>query len=271
MDRSGVSGDMCIMNLIRALAGIVAFLALMLAGPAAVWWLGGIDTRSDWSSAGRQSAGLAPEAEAFDDAVVQLYGARAFNWRGAFAMHTWIAVKPRSGRTYTTYEVQGWRRPAVRTRSGAPDREWFGQRPHLLADLRGERAARAIVHIRQAVNDYPWPQRYRAFPGPNSNTFVAWLIQQVPELDVEMPSLALGKDYLIDDTHPLGRFFGPAPSGTGYQVSLYGLLGVMLARDEGLEFNLLGLVFGVDPLDMAIKLPGIGRLALSPLYQSQYE
>lgn len=259
------------MILVKWLTGVMALVMLLLAGPVIVWLLGGIDTRTGWASAGRASTGLAPGPKAFDGAVVQLYGARAFNWRGAFAMHTWIAVKPRSGRTYTTYEVQGWRRPPVRTGSGAPDREWFGQRPHLLADLRGERAARAIVHIQQAVNDYPWPQRYRAFPGPNSNTFIAWLIQQVPELNVEMPSLALGKDYLIDDTHLLGHFFGPAPSGTGYQVSLYGVLGVMLAREEGLEFNLLGLVFGVDPLDMAIKLPGIGRLALSPLYQSQYE
>ncbi|ARS52013.1 DUF3750 domain-containing protein [Kushneria konosiri] len=259
------------MTLIKWLAGLLALLALLLAGPAGVWWLGGIDTQTRWSNAGRQSVGLAPRAEAFDGAVVQLYGARAFSWRGAFAMHTWIAVKPEGASTYTTYEVQGWRRPTVRMREGVLDREWFGQPPHLLADLRGRQAARAISHIDQAVDDYPWPQRYRVFPGPNSNTFIAWLIRQVPELDVEMPSLALGKDYLIDDHHFLGRVIGPAPSGTGYQVSLYGLFGIMLARDEGLEFNLLGLVFGVDPLDLAIKLPGIGRLAPTPLYQSQYE
>ncbi|WP_457807477.1 DUF3750 domain-containing protein [Kushneria sp. EE4] len=259
------------MILIKWLTGIVALVALLLAGPAIVWWLGGIDTRTGWASAGRESVGLAPRAGAFEGAVVQLYGARAYNWRGAFAMHTWIAVKPEGAQDYTTYEVQGWRQPTVRTRYGAPDREWFGQRPHLLADLRGEQAARAIVGIERSVNAYPWPQRYRVFPGPNSNTFIAWLIRQVPELDVEMPSLALGKDYLIDDTRALGHFFGPAPSNTGYQVSLYGLLGIMVARDEGLEFNVLGLVFGIDPLDLAIKLPGIGRIAPAPLYQSQYE
>jgi hypothetical protein len=32
---------------------------------------------------------------------------------------------------------------------------------------------------------------------------------------------------------------------------------------EGVEFNLLGLVIGVDPLGLAIKLPGVGRLGLS--------
>ncbi|MFC0336619.1 Protein of unknown function [Kushneria avicenniae] len=259
------------MILIKWLSGMMALVALLLAGPAAVWWLGDIDTRTGWAGAGRESVGLAPRADEFNEAVVQLYGARAFNWRGAFAMHTWIAVKPAGGRTYTTHEVQGWRRPTVRTRQGMPDREWFGQRPQLLADLRGPQAAQAIVHIEQAVRDYPRPDHYRVFPGPNSNTFIAWLIRQVPELNVEMPALALGKDYLIDDAHLPSRFMAPAPSGTGYQVSLYGLLGVMAARDEGLEFNLLGLVFGVDPLDLAIKLPGIGRLAPAPLYRSQYE
>ena len=41
-----------------------------------------------------------------------------------------------------------------------------------------------------------------------------------------------------------------------------GLLGLTLAVDEGLELNLLGLVFGIDPLDLAIKLPGIGRIGM---------
>jgi hypothetical protein len=45
-----------------------------------------------------------------------------------------------------------------------------------------------------------------------------------------------------------------------YQLSLLGLLGLSLAREEGLELNLLGLTFGGDPLDFAVKLPGIGRL-----------
>ena len=43
-------------------------------------------------------------------------------------------------------------------------------------------------------------------------------------------------------------------------MSLFGLLGLSMAREEGLEINLLGLTFGLDPLDFALKLPGIGRL-----------
>jgi hypothetical protein len=45
-------------------------------------------------------------------------------------------------------------------------------------------------------------------------------------------------------------------------VSLAGLLGVTVARDEGLEINFLGTGIGVDPGDLAIKLPSLGKLSL---------
>jgi hypothetical protein len=56
-----------------------------------------------------------------------------------------------------------------------------------------------------------------------------------------------------------------APSGTGYQLSLLGVLGLTLAREEGIEVNLLGLSFGLDILKPALKLPFIGRLGVSEL------
>ncbi len=70
-----------------------------------------------------------------------------------------------------------------------------------------------------------------------------------------MPPTAIGKDYL-----PGGALVAGAPSGTGYQVSLFGLFGVLAAIEEGLEINLLGLSFGIDPLDLALKLPMAGRI-----------
>jgi hypothetical protein len=38
------------------------------------------------------------------------------------------------------------------------------------------------------------------------------------------------------------------------------VLGVTLAREEGLELNLLGLNFGVDFYRPALKLPFVGRI-----------
>ena len=71
-----------------------------------------------------------------------------------------------------------------------------------------------------------------------------------------MPNHAIGKDYLGD------RVFAEVPGGAGYQVSLGGYFGVLAGVREGLELNLLGLSFGINPLALGVKLPGIGELAL---------
>jgi hypothetical protein len=59
--------------------------------------------------------------------------------------------------------------------------------------------------------------------------------------------------------------FAAAPRGSGFQVSLYGLIGILLAAREGLEVNLLGLSFGVDPVRPALKLPALSRFRLEGL------
>ncbi len=53
---------------------------------------------------------------------------------------------------------------------------------------------------------------------------------------------------------------GKLPSGTGGQLSVLGVVGVGAGLQEGLEVNLLGLSFGIDPLGLAVKLPLNGRI-----------
>jgi hypothetical protein len=89
------------------------------------------------------------------------------------------------------------------------------------------------------------------------NTFTAYIARQVPELGLDLPSNAIGKDYL-----PEGALFAATPSGSGFQVSVYGLAGFLIAVDEGFELNLLGLNLGVDAAVPALKLPAIGRLGI---------
>ena len=216
----------------------------------------------DYRTADRSSAGIAPLAETTPEAVVQVYAARALKWRGIFGVHTWIATKPENAKEYTVHQVIGWRRyrnlPVLASAPGIPDGRWFGNEPELLAELRGEAAAKAIPKITDAVATYPYPNDYRLWPGPNSNTFMAYVGRQAPELELDLPVTAIGKDYPIN-----GSVIDRAPSGTGYQLSMLGLLGLTLARDEGLELNLLGLSFGIDFSKPAIKLPFIGRLGLA--------
>lgn len=240
---------------------ILLILGVLLAGPLLMVSCGKYNLGKDWRTADRSSSGIAPDPRVTPEAVVQVYAARAFNWRGIFAVHTWIATKPEDATHFTVHQVMGWRRfrglPVVASSPDVPDRIWFGNPPRVIAELRGEEAARAIPRIEAAVESYPFPDRYGLWPGPNSNTFTAHVARQVPELEVDLPVTAIGKDYPTN-----GGLMEPAPSGTGAQLSLYGLLGVLVAREEGLEVNLLGLSFGIDPLRPAVKLPGIGRLGM---------
>jgi hypothetical protein len=215
----------------------------------------------DFRTADRSSAGMAPRAETTPEAVVQVYYARALNWRGIFGVHTWVATKPENAAEYTVHQVIGWRLyrglPAVVSAPGVADARWFGNEPTIIADLRGEAAAAAIPKIIGAVTSYPYANEYNVWPGPNSNTFVAHIGRQVPELRMDLPATAIGKDFPIN-----GSLVDRTPSGTGYQFSMLGLLGVSMAREEGVEFNLLGLNFGIDFVKPAFKLPFIGRLGV---------
>ncbi len=215
---------------------------------------------ADWRTASRESAGIAPDPQEVRQAVVQVYSARAFNWRGLLGVHTWIASKRTGAENFLVYEVIGWRQyrglPVVSINTRAPDQRWFGAMPEVLLDIRGAHVDGIIDEIEAAVGRYPFSEQYHVWPGPNSNTFTAFVAREVSGLRLDLPPTAIGKDYLETG------FFARAPSGSGGQFSLFGMLGVMLAREEGLEINILGLTFGLDPEDLAIKFPGIGRLSL---------
>ena len=160
----------------------------------------GCESNRDWRTASRDSAGMAPDPQENLEAVVQVYGADAWGWRGWFAIHTWIAAKRTREDAYTVYDVVGWRgyrnRPVMGINRDIPDRYWYGAKPEILVEHRGEAAEALIEAIDRAARAYPWQTTYKAFPGPNSNTFVAWIGQQVPELELDLPFSAIGSGYV---------------------------------------------------------------------------
>jgi len=214
-----------------------------------------------WSEARWDSAGTAPDPATTPEPVVQVYAARAWGWKGVVAVHTWLIMKRAGAAAYTRYEVVGWGvqrgAPAIRKDMRTIDGYWAGNRPQIVADRRGPEVEALIDRIEAAIAAYPYPDQYRSWPGPNSNSFIAHIARSVPELGLELPPTAIGKDYLGK-----GGLFAPTPSGTGYQLSLFGVFGLTLGREEGFELNLLGLTFGLDPMDLAIKLPGVGRIGI---------
>ncbi|WP_027713994.1 DUF3750 domain-containing protein [Desulfuromonas sp. TF] len=159
----------------------------------------GCTSDRDWRTASREPAGIAPDPLRTSEAVLQVYAAPAWGWRGWFAVHTWVAAKRSAEPFYTVYEVIGWRErrglPVVRMEKDAPDRFWFGEKPRLLADHRGDGVDALIDEVEEAARSYPWPKTYRAFPGPNSNTFTAWIAREVPALELDLPFSAIGSGF----------------------------------------------------------------------------
>ena len=244
----------------RRVVRLIAY--ILLAGIVAAGAYG-TSTRGDWRSASRAPVGLAPDPALVSEAVVQVYGARTIGAKGVFGVHTWVATKAENAEAWTVYEVIGWRlrrgSSVVVVRERAPDGRWFGAEPELYADRRGAGVDKLIERIEQAVRDYPYASQYRVWPGPNSNTFTAWIARAVPELEIDLPATAIGKDYLGSS------IFGTAPSGSGYQLSLGGLLGVAVSAVDGFELNLLGLNFGVSPSGLKLPIVGlIGARSIAP-------
>ncbi len=221
----------------------------------------------DWQTADRSSTGIAPDPGEVTDAVVQVYAARAFNWRSLLAVHTWIASKEKEAKHYTVYQVVGWRKrrglPVVVREQDIPDRSWFGHQPNLLADFRGVEAESMIHSIETAVATYPYADTYHMWPGPNSNTFIAHIGRSVPQLKLDMPPTAIGKDYLTRNL-----FVDKPPSGSGFQFSFFGVFGGIVSAVEGLEINILGINFGMAytpksiwPLKLRLPFFGVVPLA----------
>ena len=238
-----------------ALLLIAAFLLL----PLAISVASHESQQVPWHQASMAGTGLAPDPAKTLDAIVQVYAAKTFGWRGALSVHTWIIVKPTGSTQFKRFDVVGWGSSrVVRENYAPPDALWYGVRPEILLDVRGQHAEQLIPEIEAAVAAYPFADTYHMWPGPNSNTFTAYIARNVPDLRLDLPANAIGKDY-----QPLSSLVARAPSGTGVQISVFGLLGVILAAEEGIEINVLGLSAGVDVLRPALRLPGLGRVGVA--------
>lgn len=243
----------------KTFAMLLALLSLFLlpvAAHGAIFYAKGWP--QSWRTADWSSAGILPRPSEFEDATIRVYAARTGRWKGILAVHSWIVTKSESARSYDRYDVVGWGTP-VRVNAYPPDGRWYGNPPRLVFALEGPRAEALIPKIAAAVEEYRYRQRgdYTVWPGPNSNTFVAYVLSRVPELGAHLPPTAIGKDYPIE-----GAIAARSPSGTGFTLNLGGLAGVTIGWIEGFEVNLLGLVVGFDLRRPALKLPGFGRVGV---------
>jgi hypothetical protein len=70
---------------------------------------------------------------------------------------------------------------------------WKGR---LLGQADGDLAKRMIEFVENSPNNYPFCYRY-SLTGPNSNTYVQWVLNKFPEFKVSLPGNCFGKDYQL--------------------------------------------------------------------------
>jgi hypothetical protein len=210
-----------------------------------------------WRTADRSSIGALPLAALHKAAVVRVFSAKTVRWRGIFASHSWIVFKADNAPSFTRYDYTAWSTLPIRANGFEPDGRWFGQIPQIVFAADGDNAAALVPKIQAAIAGYAWRNEgdYRAWPGPNSNTFIAAIMDSVPEMQAALPPTAIGKDYPYN-----GRWVRLTPTGVRLTAGGYG--GFNVGWVDGIEVNILGAVAGLDIRHPAIKLPGFGRIGV---------
>lgn len=244
----------------RALMGSMAFLLVIFILPALIYLgLWAIkDQPRNWRQANWSSAGILPAKPAIDSAEIYLMTARVGGLKGAFASHSWIVLKREGAPHYDRYDVVGWGRP-VRKNAYAADAFWYSNAPEIRHYMTGHQAALLIPQIEDAIKRYKWREHgdYVIWPGPNSNSFIATILDEVPALNMLTDGSAVGRDFPAD-----GRFIGQRKSGDWF-ISFAGYAGVVMGKNAGLELNFLGLVAGLNPFQRSISIPAFGTFVLN--------
>jgi hypothetical protein len=123
------------------------------------------------------------------------------------------------------YEVVGWRvqgsEDALVVSILLADGRWYGNAPKIISDI-GVKGVGDVVHkIDLSAHIYPNKYIYSVWPGPNSNTFTSFVPPPTSKLKLDLSPTFIGKGYI-----PGGNFL-KTPSGTRYQIQLFGLAGLM--------------------------------------------
>jgi hypothetical protein len=182
------------------------------------------------------------------DAVVLLGSSALGPPINHMARHPWLAVRKAGSTEWYRWEVGG-------NPNGGPVDDFGGTggdvRVHKV--WRGAKAEKAIKCIEREAP--PWLQGldYRAWPGPNSNTFADVMMRRCG-LRASLPATSIGKDY----RGAIGVSW--TSEGTGFQIETW-IVGLRLGLKEGVELHFFGMAFGIDLWPPAIIVPlGPGRL-----------
>lgn len=237
-------------------AALVVLILFILPALATAGWWSMTDRPTSWRAADWSSSGLLPAADADDEAAIYVLAARTGGFKGAFAVHSWIVLKRPGASGYERYDKVGWGNP-IRRDGYAADGRWYSNAPWVVRMVRGEEAEELLPAFDRAIAQYPYAERggYRIWPGPNSNTFVAHVLAEVPQFGGRLPPNAVGRDFA-----PMPGAARLSLEGLILEANLAGVAGISLGRDRGLEIHFAGLVAGLDPRHLALTVPALGSI-----------
>jgi hypothetical protein len=116
---------------------------------------------------------------------------------GLFAVHYWFVVLEHGGaqrwEVWQTKNAGGRSIGHVHCDLKGPD-EGVGGGPACTATQWEGEAADSIARILRSSESYPYCNLYRYWPGPNSNTFAAWVLRQAG-IDFPLARKAIGCKY----------------------------------------------------------------------------
>lgn len=130
------------------------------------------------------------------EAVVRLYVAPIIPGTGAIATHSWFVVKRADSATFHRWEV--WRTCGgpyghVREDMLLPTAHIGAGGVYVLAELIGSEAEPVVAFIEGWSPTYSCRSYYLYFPGPNSNTYAQWVLDNTG-WNVVLPASAIGKN-----------------------------------------------------------------------------
>jgi len=118
-------------------------------------------------------------------------------WIGVLAWHYWFVVSDETGRhrweVWQTKNAGGSCIGHVHLDLKHPDAGVGGGPSRVAIEWNGE-PARRIAEILAKAQTYPFCQRYRLWPGPNSNSFVAWVLHQAG-VEYALDPRGIGRSY----------------------------------------------------------------------------
>lgn len=143
---------------------------------------------------GKHAGGVANSATI----VVQLrYATLPFPF-GLFAVHYWFVVFDEDGachrwEVWQTKNAGGTSIGHLHCDLKGPDAGVGGGPARIAAQWQGDNAA-LIKKILETAETYPYCHRYRPWPGPNSNTFAAWVLREAG-IPHPLARRAIGRNY----------------------------------------------------------------------------